>query len=230
MSVYVLSDVHGRADEFFKMLDLIEFTEEDILYVLGDVMEYEYEPLKIMDHIMNSKNIFLLKGNQEDIFINEIEKILELDYFVDESNSIQSYINTIDVIARRGREYTSKLLAYLKNTPFITSVNDFILVHGDLNISNLGENYSLEKIFSLQNEHECIYGRTFVNSDIALKNITVILGHTIVMTLDRACETILYKEGKILIDCGAAINKKLACLRLDDMKEFYIDINKENYI
>ncbi len=230
MSIYALSDVHGRADEFFELLDAIEFKDEDALYVLGDVMEYEYEPLKVMDYIMNSKNITLLKGNQEDIFINEIEKILELDYFIKESDGSENYVNTIDVIARRGREYTSKLLTYLKNIPFITKINNFILVHGDLDISNISIDCDLDKLISAQTEHKCIYGRDFANSDTVLDNIIVVIGHTIVMTLDRSCETILSKKGKILIDCGAAINKKLACLRLDDMSEFYVDVKKENYI
>ena len=45
MSTYVMSDIHGRSDEFFELLDKINFSSSDILYVLGDVMEYEYGPL-----------------------------------------------------------------------------------------------------------------------------------------------------------------------------------------
>ncbi len=230
MSIYIISDAHGRADEFFNLLNIINFNEEDTLYVLGDVMEYEYEPLRIMDYIMANDNIILLKGNQEDIFINEINKIIEIDYFINDSNNDEKYDNTIDVIARRGHEYANKLLAYLKSLPFITKVNNYILVHGDLDISKLNENITIEEFINLQDEHQCIYGRHFITTDEYINNTTVVLGHTIVMTLDRSCESIIRKKGKILVDCGASINKKLACLRLDDMKEFYSPINISKYV
>ena len=36
MSTYVMSDIHGCFDEFMQMLDLINFSSADELYVLGD--------------------------------------------------------------------------------------------------------------------------------------------------------------------------------------------------
>lgn len=37
--VYCMSDIHGEIDKFHAILDLIEFSEADILYVLGDVID-----------------------------------------------------------------------------------------------------------------------------------------------------------------------------------------------
>lgn len=38
MAVYILADIHGMYDKFIRMLDKINMTDEDILYVLGDMV------------------------------------------------------------------------------------------------------------------------------------------------------------------------------------------------
>ena len=37
--IYVMSDIHGKYDKFIKMLELIEFSENDELYILGDIFD-----------------------------------------------------------------------------------------------------------------------------------------------------------------------------------------------
>ena len=36
---YCMSDIHGEYDRFVEMLKLIQFTEDDYLFVIGSVME-----------------------------------------------------------------------------------------------------------------------------------------------------------------------------------------------
>ena len=37
--IYCVSDIHGELDKFEQMLELIRFSDEDHLYVLGDVID-----------------------------------------------------------------------------------------------------------------------------------------------------------------------------------------------
>ena len=37
---YVVSDIHGCLDKFNRLLREIRFTDNDILYVLGDIVDY----------------------------------------------------------------------------------------------------------------------------------------------------------------------------------------------
>lgn len=224
MSIYVMSDIHGHYKAFREMLYKIKFGKADLLYIIGDVMEYDNEPLKIMDYIMENENIILLKGNQEDIFVNEIKNIIEIDYFVEDNSNIENMVNTDDIIARRGREYAVKLRDYLISLPYIHILDKFILVHGDFILPENHEKLSLNELLELQDEHNCIYGRDLAMNNEYLEGFTIILGHTIVMIFDRSKECILHKEGKILIDCGAAIGRTLGCLRLDDMEEYYVKV------
>ena len=59
-----------------------------------------------------------------------------------------------------------------------------------------------------------------IQSNKKIEGYTVICGHTPTLTLGS--DSILHREGAILIDCGCVYDGgKLVCLRLDDMKAFY---------
>ena len=66
---YVMSDIHGNFDKYIEMLNLINFTEEDELYILGDIFDRGSNPLDILEHIMKHKNIHLIKGNHEQMYV-----------------------------------------------------------------------------------------------------------------------------------------------------------------
>lgn len=51
------------------MMDLIQLTEDDILYILGDVIDRGNGSLQILDYIMSHKNIKMLLENYEDLFL-----------------------------------------------------------------------------------------------------------------------------------------------------------------
>ena len=36
---YVMSDLHGEYEKYLEMLKKIKFTDDDVLYVLGDVVD-----------------------------------------------------------------------------------------------------------------------------------------------------------------------------------------------
>lgn len=63
---FCMSDVHGDFPHFDEMLEKIRFSEEDILYVLGDAIDRGNENLKLLEFIRkHDSNIRLLKGNHE---------------------------------------------------------------------------------------------------------------------------------------------------------------------
>ena len=66
---YVMSDIHGNFDKYMEMLSLIEFTGNDELYILGDIFDRGNDSLGILEHIMKNKNIHLIKGNHEQMYI-----------------------------------------------------------------------------------------------------------------------------------------------------------------
>lgn len=73
MSTYVLSDVHGQYTSYRKMLDKIKFSEDDFLYVLGDVIDRGPEGIRIIQDIRHRKNAELLLGNHEYMLMNALQ-------------------------------------------------------------------------------------------------------------------------------------------------------------
>ena len=75
MSVYVISDLHGCADEFEKMLDLIRFSNYDELYIIGDVCDRGNDPMRIYRVIMNTPNMHMIMGNHDAWFLQLMDTL-----------------------------------------------------------------------------------------------------------------------------------------------------------
>lgn len=72
MSTYVLSDVHGQYNAYKKMLEKIHFSNQDFLYVLGDVIDRGPEGIRLIRDIMRRENAELLLGNHECMLLNAL--------------------------------------------------------------------------------------------------------------------------------------------------------------
>lgn len=66
---YVMSDIHGDLTGFQAMLEKINFSENDVLYILGDVIDRGLEGIAILQQIMATPNMVLLLGNHEHMMI-----------------------------------------------------------------------------------------------------------------------------------------------------------------
>ena len=69
MSIYVTSDVHGNLYRLKKLLEYVNFSEKDKLYIIGDVLDGGDEVAELIDFIMDKNNIELILGNHEDMFM-----------------------------------------------------------------------------------------------------------------------------------------------------------------
>ncbi|MBR4581243.1 MAG: fructose-bisphosphatase class III, partial [Lachnospiraceae bacterium] len=78
MSTYVISDIHGQYKSFLKMLDLIRFGEDDVLYCLGDVIDRGPDGIKIIQYMMKHDNIELFMGNHELLMLDALKNEYEI--------------------------------------------------------------------------------------------------------------------------------------------------------
>ena len=47
--IYAVSDIHGCYRQYKEVLEKIAFSDEDTLYVLGDVLDRGPEPLRVLE-------------------------------------------------------------------------------------------------------------------------------------------------------------------------------------
>ena len=67
--VYVLSDIHGNERRFNSILEQINLQSDDILYILGDVVDRHPEGIRILRKIMKMPNVKMLLGNMTSLLI-----------------------------------------------------------------------------------------------------------------------------------------------------------------
>lgn len=221
MSKYVISDIHGMYDKFLAMLELISFSDNDELYVIGDVMDRGAKPLEILDYIISHKNIHLIKGNHEAMFTDYFENGMSSLWHHNGGDTTHSQIVSRDYI------YEESLYKYISRLPYYKVVDKFILVHAGVIFPDNHNELSLEEFLDWQDEENSLWSRSNVHSDKVFKDYTIICGHTPVQSINNNYDDvkIIHKPGHTYIDCGCCFEKangKLACLCLDNMREFYV--------
>lgn len=213
--VYCISDIHGEIDKFHAMLELIQFSETDTLYVLGDVIDRYPGGVDILLEIMQSENIIMIKGNHEQMMYDDLGPIAEY-------GARQLWLSNGGGCTRRELLYhmrgenRRKILRFVNNLPEYLDIEvegkPFHLVHG----------------FPGDDTETRIWGRIEPDTENPKPGKTVIVGHTptCFLTDDFGSPFRIWKRpGIIDIDCGCGNEtdmRALACLRLNNMEEFYV--------
>ena len=65
MSIYVCGDIHGQYELYKSMLEVIRFSKEDHLYIIGDMIDRGADGIKILQDVRKRKNVTCLIGNHE---------------------------------------------------------------------------------------------------------------------------------------------------------------------
>lgn len=216
--LYVMSDIHGEFDKFIKMLKKINFNSNDTLYIIGDIFDRGPNALEILEYIKENSNVYLIKGNHEQMFLNFFE-------FQDPYKWIYNGgVETYNSVVRKGFKYGKELYEYINNLPYYIIVDKFILVHAGVYIPENNKELDIESIFELNNEQDCLWSKNFVGKEKKYKDYTIICGHTPVQKIEKDRKTIFFVNGTIYVDCGCGFDDgRLGCLRLDDLFEFYVD-------
>ena len=231
--IYAMSDLHGEYDKYRAMLEQIHFSDEDVLYILGDVVDRGEKPVEILWDMSLRSNVYPLMGNHDrmaldvlrtltvEITEESIEQNLTLDtmqaLFLWERNGAQS---TIDGFRRLPMDDRMFLLNYMEDfAPYevvTAGGRTFVLVHAGLGDFRPDKGLDEYDIFDLafirfNYEKEYFGGSTYI-----------VTGHTPTITITGKPE-IYHSHNNICIDCGAVFpGGRLACLCLDTMEEFYI--------
>ena len=72
---YIISDIHGCYTEFAGLLDKIDFSDEDELFILGDAIDRGPEPIKVIQDLMHWPNVTYILGNHDDMMLQSLRKL-----------------------------------------------------------------------------------------------------------------------------------------------------------
>ena len=114
---YVISNLYGNMVSFEAMLSKIDFSENDHLYILGNVVG----PfgIRIFREIMDMPNIHLIKGQMEQFILDwcEAKKINDLEYDWGWLEGTYELLDYLIMCKKRQSKFLTKLIMYLKNIP-----------------------------------------------------------------------------------------------------------------
>ena len=226
--IYALSDIHGNKDAFTSILEQIQFTDNDELYILGDVIDRNPFGMELLVDIMRRPNVHMLLGNHEYMMMQALGLNLHGPKL---REAIRLWFHnggkvTFDTFTALDRATQQEVISYLKSLPleFTLTVNNrnFVLVHATS--TKMAYLYNVDES---EHTHFLVWDRESVRWIPATgvhENEIVIFGHTPTCNLqDKRPLEIFVEDNIIGIDCGAAYPEigRLACVRLDDLRVFY---------
>ncbi len=235
---YVMSDIHGCYEKYRTMLDTIAFTEDDTLYVLGDVLDRGPDGFKILLDMAARRNIVGLWGNHELLAAVALPSLLrtmcrgkEQPLSCTEQEQMQEWLQNggrpsiLQFLQLSGEEietvckYLPELSAYKEIT---VAGRQFVLLHAGL------EHFSPDRPLEEYDLEALLFCRPDLNTAY-FPDKTLIFGHTPTRLLYRQIketerpDRIFHYAAMIGIDCGCVYaGGRLGCLCLDTMEEFYV--------
>lgn len=232
--IYVMSDLHGCYDEYKEMLDKINFHQDDMLYIVGDILDRGEKPISILEDMMMYDNIIPILGNHDymayyilkhlntqitkdnvETHLNEEFMQLYLDWLQDGGST------TLKQFKKISSNKKEIILEYLQEFSLYEELEvnqqKYVLVHAGI------EHFQENKPLSHYDLADLLFKRTNYNQ-IYFHDKYLITGHTPTMIIRDDHQPLIYKDNRhIAIDCGCVYGKKLACYCLNTQEEFYID-------
>lgn len=227
MAHYLMSDLHGEAERFHAMLKKTGFSKEDILIIMGDVIDRGPDGIELLLEIMDMPNVIMLLGNHEYMMLQYLSPSAtgtEIRRWNRNGNA-----PTLAAYLKQKAKVQHRIISYLRGLP----------THIELELN--GKRFYLVHGFPGENIHDEVWNRPEIDTANPKPGYQVIIGHTKVLSMIKPEEAriryaieledkgehlrILHTPGFVNIDCGCGYDmpiKALACLRLEDMQEFYI--------
>ena len=212
--IYVCADIHGCYEKYLKLLEDINFKDNDVLYILGDVLDRGGNGgIDILQEIMSTSNVRLILGNHEEIALEGMEFLMNTRIKNDSNIGelpdhvkvmLTEWINlggipTIDTFRELQRCEQERIVRFLSNrclTYAEITVNgiDFVLCHD--------EGY-----------YNDVYDAVLITGHVPTRFID-----------DNPKLDYIWRDGDHWhIDCGCGYGGLLGAICLETYEEFYVD-------
>ena len=231
--IYVTSDIHGRLDRLKKLVRKLDFKIDDKLIILGDLVDRGNEPIEVIEFVMNHPNIEVIMGNHDEMMLHSLKLNDEVQIERWNRNDNQTTYNGFKL---RSFNEQVKILNYIDSLPYFKIIdNKFLLVHAGFDPIRLNmdmKTMTLEDSLMKQKDR-LVWERELFFMNKGLIGLITIFGHSPVTYINRCLGNPDKKpyeiwiddkyNDKIGVDTANCYDGRLACIRLNDMKAFYIE-------
>ncbi len=183
MSKFAISDIHGCRKTFLAMLDKIQFSASDELFLLGDYVDRGPDAKGVFDAIFDLQekgySVRCLRGNHEQLVLYALNSLEGLENWAatDGQLTLRSFgVSDFQAIPER-------YIAFMNNLPHVMEVDEYILVHAGLNFHLPHPYEDTWSLLTIRNWHDDI------RKDW-LRDRIIVHGHTPMMreTIEMLCK------------------------------------------
>lgn len=215
---YVIADICGNYQKFKVLMDNVLINDSDTLYILGNTVDFGDEPMELIEDISMRANVYAVAGARDYLaarMLYGFDKMLkggttpdanyisEMTAWVSEGGQTTlDGFRALDADAREGvLDYLSEMTLYeeanVKGKNYILMSRGIANYDADTEL----EDYEPEDFFALDAEAP------------EIKDAIVVVGG------EPTKSGKIERDGNVIrINCG----EKLACLCLENGKEFYV--------
>lgn len=218
---YFISDIHGEYELFCRLLDKIKFLDNDVLIVLGDMIDKGNESIRVLKKIYPLDNAICILGNHEYDFLKFYRAKMRnaIDGFDKILSEIQAYF------PNESEPITWDLLDWLDGLPSYIATEKYIGVHAGVPLEKDGAIKPIEQAMTEQ----LVYDRNFKNPMTFVNDRrTVLYGHTPTSYLNGTGKIIAYprKDGsgysRVYLDTGVYLTGIMGCFCFESGSCFYV--------
>ena len=216
MRAFCISDIHGNYAALQSLLKRVKFKPtEDVLYVLGDMIDWGNSNVKVLQYLMklqkkHPSNVFVSLGNHELLMLSALTG-------VNASLAMQCWFNNSGTITCN--EFSSltgkqkvEIIDWLKNLPYYFETPYYYLTHSNIIMPDA---YPGAMSITTERMHEglpmnAVFGvwdRVVPTSVKNKTNKVLISGHTIAYKYGTSKSPVTayfaLEDNYINIDCGA---------------------------
>ena len=234
---YIVSDIHGCYNQYQKLLEKIQFSEKDELYVLGDVVDRGPEPIRVLQDMMKRPNVIFILGNHDFIMYMLMKKLsvenneenydshLTSELLLDYNLWLQEDGGQVTAEQFRELSYSEKMdmLDYIAEASLYEVIEndgkEYRLAHAGLS------NFAPDKEMYEYDTYDFLMGRAdYSKRYYPDENIFLVTGHTPTVYIEGWEKPEVYrKNGHIAMDCACAAGGKLAAFCVETQEVIYVD-------
>ena len=228
--IYAVANLHGSLDKFNKLLKEIKFSDNDVMYVLGDIVDYGDESIELLSELSMRFNVIPIVGEHDYRalkLLGELDKMLKNgampspDILAEMTEWIQDGgQKTMEGFKELDDDMKEGILEYLEDMSLYEEVEangkKYLLVHAGI------ADYDGETELDDYMPEDFISEFADLDREI-IDGVTLVVGHVPTYQIEGAQRGKIYHaDGGIAIDCGTAFGEPLGCICLDNGKEYYI--------
>lgn len=227
---YCISDVHGEYELFAALLEKIKFSDNDEMYICGDIIDKGPSPLRLLKYVFSKPNIHTIIGNHEYDFLKLYHSLIDgtnIDY--------DAVLEKLKAYFHDGELLDFDILDELDSLPFYIEGEDFICVHAGVPQDEQGNIIHPSAV----DVRDLVYDRRFKEPTlIPVTDKCIFFGHTTTSNISGENKILAYKKRgvdkaeklsdfcKIHMDTGAWSHGVLGCLCMDTCKVCYVKKQK----